>query len=195
MNDHRTGPRRIAVSAAVILLLAGMAGAAFAGGPAASQSAPKRPPESFPVFVQALETDDADRRALLAEAVSEVTKRIGRRRHWFRTVESREAARVTLRITNYRTVSEIALKRHGTFVRRGMVVSERSEIVELHYVDAVASAGEIRRDLSGLDRRRVGTSLRNASDHLAEELERFCRENYAALTETPLPEASLTETP
>lgn len=184
MNGHRTRFHGRAVpTVATVLTVAltlGVAGAALAGEPA-----PKRPPEPFPVFVHAVETDDPEDRARLREAVSEVSKRIERRRHWFRPVESRAEARVTLQVTNYRAVSEFALKRHGTFVRWGMVVSERPAIVELHYVDAVASVGDLRRDLSGLDQRRVGTSLRNAGDQLAGELERFCRENYAALTASP----------
>ena len=188
MNGHRTNLRRGAAPVAaglraaglIVSLVTGVAGAALAGEPA-----PRRPPEPFPVFVHLLETDDPEHRARLREAVAEVSKRIERRGHWLRPVESREEARVILQVTNYRTVSEMALKRAGTFVRRGMVVSERPEIVELHYVDAVASAGELRRALSGLDQRRVGTSLRNASDQLAAELERFCRDHYAALTAPP----------
>lgn len=192
MNSHRTNLRRgpapvakaLPVAARIVsltaCLVAGSAGAALAG-----EQAPRRPPEPFPVFVHAIATEDAEHRARLREAVSEVSKRIGRRRHWLRPVDSRDDARVILQVTNYRTLSEMALKRAGTFVRSGMVVSERPEIVELHYVDAVASAGELLRDLSGLDHRRVGTSLRNASDQLAEELERFCRDHYAALTAPP----------
>ena len=192
MNGHRTNLRRgrapvatgLPVAGLIVSLVAGLflgvAGAALAGEPA-----PRRPPEPFPVFVHAIATEDAEHRARLREAVAEVSKRIERRRRWLRPVESPEDARVILQVTNYRTVSEMALKRAGTFVRRGMVVSERPEIVELHYVDAVASAGELQRALSGLDRRRVGTSLRNASDQLAAELERFCRDHYAALTDSP----------
>ena len=59
---------------------------------------------------------------------------------------------------------------------------ERSEIVEFHYVDAVALVGDARGNLTGLDERENGPSLRNAASQLAEELERFCKENYAALT-------------
>ena len=192
MNGHRTNLRRgtapvatgLPVAGLIVSLASGLflgvAGAALAGEPA-----PRRPPEPFPVFVHAIATAAAEHRARLREAVSEVSKRIERRRRWLRPVESPEEARVILQVTNYRTVSEMALKRAGTFVRRGMVVSERPEIVELHYVDAVASAGELQRALSGLDRRRVGTSLRNASDQLAAELERFCRDHYAALTASP----------
>ena len=188
MNGHRTNLRRGAAPVAARLpvvtlsvsVVAGLAGAALAG-----EQAPRRPPEPFPVFVHAIATEDAEHRARLREAVSEVSKRMGRRRHWLRPVDSREEARVILQVTNYRTVTEMALKGAGTFVRRGMVVSERPEIVELHYVDAVASAGELRQNLSGLDHRRVGTSLRNASDQLATELERFCRDHYAALAASP----------
>lgn len=185
MNDQRTDLRRGTAPAATALPVAALVVCLIAGSALAGEQAPRRPSEPFPVFVHAIATEDAEHRARLREAVAEVSKRVGRRRHWLRPVESRDDARVLLQVTNYRTLSEMALKRAGTFVRRGMVVSERPEIVELHYVDAVASAGELRRDLSGLDHRRVGTSLRNASDQLAEELERFCRDHYAALTAPP----------
>ena len=53
-----------------------------------------------------------------------------------------------------------------------------------HYVDAVALAGDLRVRLSGLDHRCVdtGPGLRNAASHLAEELERFAKDNYGALS-------------
>ena len=53
-----------------------------------------------------------------------------------------------------------------------------------HYVDAVASVGDERAALSGLDHRCVdeGPSLRNAAAHLAEELERFAKDNYGVLS-------------
>ena len=51
-------------------------------------------------------------------------------------------------------------------------------------MDAVALAGDLRAPLSGLDHRCVetGPSLRNAASHLAEELERFAKDNYGALS-------------
>ena len=55
--------------------------------------------------------------------------------------------------------------------------------VELVYVDAVAIAGTAREKLSGLDQRPalLRASLRNAASHLAEELERFAKDNYGAI--------------
>jgi len=55
--------------------------------------------------------------------------------------------------------------------------------MEFDSVDAVALAGHLRAQLSGLDYRCVeeGPSLRNAASQLAEELERFCKENYSTL--------------
>lgn len=174
------GQRRIPGGRAALL-----AGLALVPGLAAAQTAPDRPPAPIPVFVDALATDDAELRPLLAKAVEEVGKSVSRRRRWFRAVPAREEAAVTVRVTNYRTVSEYVPKQGGVLVRQGMVMSERHEIVEFHFVDAVAAIGETTRSLAGLDQREVGTSLRNASNHLAEELERFCRENYAALTRPP----------
>ena len=54
---------------------------------------------------------------------------------------------------------------------------------EYHYVDAVARAGDVRAALSGLDHRCVDEApgLRNAAGQLAEELERFAKNNYGAL--------------
>lgn len=162
-----------------------LAGVGLVPGFAAAQAAPDRPPEPIPVFVDVVPIEDADLRPLLDKAVEEVGKSVSRRRRWFRTVPAREEAAVTVRVTNYRTVSEYVPKQGGVLVRQGMVMSERHEIVEFHFVDAVAAIGETTRSLAGLDQREVGTSLRNASNHLAEELERFCRENYAALTRPP----------
>ena len=183
MNDQRTNPRRgvwpVATGLSVAGLIVGFAGATLAG-----EQAPRRPPEPFPVFVHAVETEDAELRGMLGKAVPEVAKRIARRRHWFRTVDSAAEARVTLRITNYRTASQMIPKLDKLIQRGQVVMVERSEIVELHYVDAVARVGGVAEVLSGLDERETGTSLRNASDHLAEQLERFCRDHYAALSES-----------
>lgn len=180
MRTLPISPRLPAAAAAAFLFAAATA----AAGPPV-QSVPDRPPRPFPVFVDALPTEDAERRPLLAKAAEEVERGVSRRRHWFRAVPTREEAAVTVRITNYRTVSEFVPKQGGVLVRQGMVMSERHEIVELHFVDAVAAIGGTTRSLAGLDQREVGTSLRNASNHLAGELERFCRENYAALTPPP----------
>lgn len=148
---------------------------------AAAQSAPDRPPAPIPVFVDALETDDAELRPLLAKAVSEVSKRVAGRRRWFRIADSRGEAAVTLRVTNYRTASEVIPKIQKQILNGRVIMVEGSEILEFHYVDAVAGIGAVTRSLSGLDERETGSSLRNASQNLAEELERFCRENYGAL--------------
>ena len=164
-----------------------LAGVVLVPGLAAAQSAPDRPPEPIAVFVDALETDDAELRPLLAKAVSEVAKRVVGRRRWFRVVESRDEAAASLRVTNYRTASEVIPKIQKQILN-GQV--EGSEILEFHYVDAVAVIGGVTRGLSGLDERETGSSLRNASENLAEELENFCRENYGALAAGSSPSAT-----
>lgn len=181
MNRRRRTPGRRAA------LLAGLA---LVPGFAAAQSAPDRPPAPIPVFVDALETDDPELRPLLAKAVSEVAKRVARRRRWFRVVESRDEAAATLRITNYRTAAEVIPKIGKQILNGRVVMVEGSEILEFHYVDAVAGIGAVTRGLSGLDERETGSSLRNASENLAEELEDFCRENYAALAAGSSPPAA-----
>lgn len=187
MNGQRTNLRRGAAARALSVagLMVGLIVASLvaAGGAAlAGEQAPRRPPEPFPVFVHAIPTEDAELEGMLAKAVSEVGKRLARRRHWFRTVSSAEDARVTLQIANYRTASQMIPKLDKLIQRGQVIMVERSEIIELHFVDAVARIGDRMASLSGLDERETGTSLRNASDNLAEQLERFCRENYAALT-------------
>ena len=94
------------------------------------------------------------------------------RRKWFQLANSAEEADVVLRIINYYNSNA---HKWGWFEGRA---------VELVYVDAVVVAGTVREQLSGLDQRSaaIRASLRNAASHLAEELERFCKENYAALT-------------
>lgn len=190
-NSRRTNPRRGAAPAATRLPGAGLIVGlvvgliVVAGGVAlAGEQAPRRPPEPIPVFVHAMETADAELEGMLAQAVAEVGKRIARRRHWFRTVDSAEQARVTLLVTNYRTASQMIPKLDKLIQRGQVVMVERSEIIELHFVDAVAGIGGVTETLSGLDERETGTSLRNASDNLAEQLERFCRDHYAALSES-----------
>lgn len=170
------GRRRIFGRRAALL-----AGFALVPGLAAAQSAPDRPSKPVPVFVDALETDDAELRPLLAKAVSEVAKRVAGRRRWFRIADSRDEAAVTLRVTNYRTASEVIPKIRKQILNGQWIMVESSEILEFHYVDAVAGIGAATRGLSGLDERETGSSLRNASENLAAELERFCRENYGAL--------------
>lgn len=132
--------------------------------------APRRPPEPFRVFVHTSDPADAALRKQLEEAVPMVRERV-ERRELFQRAESEEAADVVLRIVNYHNSNA---HKWGWFV---------GPTVELVYVDAVAVAGTAREKLSGLDQRPVllGASLRNAASHLAEELERFCKENYAAL--------------
>ena len=66
----------------------------------------------------------------------------------------------------------------------GMGVAQPDDFRAYHFVDAVVAGGSVRADLSGLH---VGpvkreSSARGAADHLADELERFCKQNHAALT-------------
>lgn len=143
--------------------------------------APRRPPEPFAVFVHASDPEDAALGAALAEATREVRERVRRRGDWFRLAESAESADLTLRITNYYT-SKVMLPKLERLILDGRVTMvERSEVVELHDVDAVAIGGEAREEMTGLDERTTGASLRNAASQLAEELERFCKDNYSAL--------------
>ena len=140
--------------------------------PAPGQNkAPRRPPEPFRVFVQRSDPADAELKSRLEEAVPTVRERVERRK-WFQLAESAEEADVVLRIVNY----------HNSHAHKWGWYE--GPTVELVYVDAVAVAGSAREKLSGLDQRPalLRASLRNAASHLAEELERFCRENYAALT-------------
>lgn len=176
MKSSRNGFRR--GKASPVFLLAGIVAAALAG----AQSAPKRPPEPFPVFVEAIETDDETIRERLEEAVGEVAKRVARRRRWFRIAESADAAALTLRLTDYRIGSGIAPRLSKQSLPRGSTtMMEGTEVVDFHDLHAVADLGG-KPEILFRERRKVATSLRKAADDLAEELERFCRENYAALT-------------
>ncbi|MDE2972518.1 MAG: hypothetical protein OXU35_09455 [Acidobacteriota bacterium] len=93
-------------------------------------------------------------------------------------MDSAESAEITLRITHYRQAHLNSLVRGGQ--TESMFTCWTTGY---HYVDAVALAGNARAALSGLDHRCVdeGPSLRSAAGHLAEELERFVRDNYAAV--------------
>lgn len=148
---------------------------AFPGGQeqAERRRAPRRPPEPFLVFVEASDPVDARLKALIEQALPTVRDRVERRRHWFELAESPETADITLRVINYRSEHRSDTNWEAFF----------APILEIHYVDAVAFAGDARGTLSGLDTRPLGqgASLRNAAGQLAEELERFCRENYGAL--------------
>lgn len=175
MTIHRSRHPRPAAFAAVLLL------AAFAASAAGAQ-APRRPPEPFGVFVHPSDPEDPDLRAGLERAAEEVRDRIRGRRNWFRVVDDAEEAAITLRVINYRT-SQMMLPKLERLILNGQVqLVERSEIVEFHYVDAVALGGGAREPLTGLDERESGPSLRNAASHLAEQLEEFCKDNYTALT-------------
>lgn len=175
MTIHRFRHPRPAAFGGVLLL------SVFAAMSAGAQ-APRRPPEPFGVFVHPSDPEDADLKEGLERATREVRDRVRGRRNWFRIVEDRGEAAITLRIINYRT-SQIMLPKLERLIIAGRVeLVERSEIVEFYYVDAVALAGDLRQDLTGLDERDTGPSLRNAASHLAEQLEEFCKDNYAALT-------------
>lgn len=152
------------------LILSPVALLALAAGAAGQDEAPRRPPEPFRVFVHASDPADAALKARLEEAVPTVRERIKRRRTWFQLANSAEEADIVLRIVNY----------HGSYANK---YGFEGPPVELIYVDAVAVAGTAREKLSGLDLRPalLRASLRNAASHLAEELERFAKDNYGAL--------------
>lgn len=175
MTIHRFQHPRPAAFAAVLLLTV------FAAS-AAGVQAPRRPPEPFRVFVHPSDPEDPDLREGLEKAAEEIRDRVRGRRNWLRVVDDAEEAAITLRVINYRT-SQIMLPKLERLIINGQVqLVERSEIVEFHYVDAVALGGDARESLTGLDERESGPSLRNAASHLAEQLEEFCKDNYAALT-------------
>ncbi len=146
------------------------------------EQAPRRPPQPFAVFIEASEPDDAELAARIQEAIPAVRERVQRRRNWFRLVESREAADLTLRVTNYRIAQTMRPKLETLYINGSPQLVERSEVIESHYVDAVAIAGEVLGLLTGLDERDRGARLRNAASHLAEELEALCKDKYAELT-------------
>jgi len=147
---------------------------------ARQDEAPRRPPEPFGVYVYAIEPADAALKARLEEALPMIRNRIERRRNWFRVADSRETADITLRIVHYRQGNP----------RDPLVRGGRTEAMHdcwatgYHYVDAVALAGDARAALSGMDHRCIDErpSLRSAAGHLAEELERFAKDNYGAVS-------------
>ena len=147
--------------------------------PATGQDkAPRRPPEPFRVFVHPSATTDTAVKAKLDDALPTVRERVKRRNKWFQLVDSAETAEITLRITHYRQANL------NLSVRGGQTATMFTcWATGYHYVDAVARVGDERAALSGLDHRCVdeGPSLRSAAGHLAEELERFAKDNYAAL--------------
>ena len=119
-------------------------------------------------------------KAKLEEVLPMVRERVKRRGRWFQLADSRETADIVLRITHYRQANL------NLSVKGGRTESMYDcWATGYHYVDAVALAGDLRAPLSGLDHRCVetGPSLRNAASHLAEELERFCKDNYSALNQ------------
>jgi len=162
------------------LILAPVALLALAASATGQDQAPRRPPEAFGVFVYAIEPADSALKARLEEALPMVRKRIERRRRWLRLADSRETADITLRIVHYRQGHP-----KDPLVRGG-----RTEAMHdcwatgYHYVDAVAVAGDARAALSGMDHRCIDErpSLRSAASHLAEELERFAKDNYGAVS-------------
>ena len=161
------------------LILSPVALLALAATAAGQDEAPRRPPEPFRVFVHPGATTDTAVKAKLDDALPMVRERVGRRNKWFELVDSPETADITLRITHYRQANL------NLSVRGGQTESMFTcWATGYHYVDAVAVAEDAREALSGLDHRCVdeGPSLRSAAGHLAEELERFAKDNYGALS-------------
>ena len=161
------------------LILSPVALLALAATAAGQDKAPRHPPEPFRVFVHPSATTDAAAKAKLDEALPIVRERVKRRNKWFQLVDSAETADIGLRITHYREANLNGLVRGGQ--TESMFTCWATGY---HYVDAVAGAGDVRAALSGLDHRCVdeGPSLRSAAGHLAEELERFAKDNYGALS-------------
>ncbi len=154
------------VSGALALSVAALAGAGeqrSAGPPA--------------VFVHEIRAGEPAAREALEVAVSEVGEQLRRRDDSFRLAEDEASADIVLRVTNYRTSRVMHPKLERLILDGRVTIVERSEVVEVHYVDAVAIAGEARESLTGLDERSRGASLRNAASHLVDELERFCEEH------------------
>ena len=151
------------------VVLLGLAAAATG-----QDKAPRRPPEPFRVFVHTSGAADAASQTRLEEALPMVREQIERRR-WFELAESVDTADIVLRITHYRQGHPEAQLRPGPL---------DCYSTEYNYVDAVVRVGDLRQRMSGLDFRCVdaGPSLRNAAGHLAEELERFARDNYGAVS-------------
>ena len=161
------------------LILALFALLALTAAAPGRDDAPRRPPEPFRVFVHATPTADAAVQATLDDALPMVRERVSRRNKWFQLADSAETAEITLRITHYRQANlNPTVRGNWTVPMYGCWETG------YHYVDAVALAGDAREALSGLDHRcvDVGPSLRNAASHLAEELERFARDNYGAVS-------------
>ena len=163
---------------AALVLVALAASVPLAGG---QDKAPRRPPEPFRVFVYASDPADASLRAWIEEALPMVQERVERRKRWFQIADSAETADLTLRLVNYRT-GQHWNPQWNPSVWYGLRDSRGREF---HFLDAVVQGGGGRTRLSGLDERplNMGPSVRNAASHLVEELEAFCRENYAALSE------------
>lgn len=160
---------------ASLALIALAASASLGGG---QGKAPRNPPEPFRVWVYTVESADAEVEARLEEALPMVRERVKRRRRWFQLADSRETADISLRINHYRVGNP---KEQETKSRYEAM--NDCWAMEFHIVDAVVLAGNVRARLSGLDHRCVdtGPSLQNAASHLAEELERFSKENYTTL--------------
>lgn len=157
---------------------------------AAPHQAPRRPPEPFSVFVHSAETADAELNEAISEAVQEVRNRVRSRDDWFRLAEARDDAALTLRITNYRRVQRMIPRLEQLVLNGRVELVERSEIIEVHYVDALAAAPAVaglQAAMTGLDERDRGPSLRNAANHLAEQLEEFVKEHYQAVTASEPP--------
>ena len=173
MSLRKPGNRTRSAPLALISL------AAFAVAAGGQEKAPRNPPEPFRVFVHTDERVDAALKAKLEEVLPMVRERVKRRGRWFQLADSPETGDIVLRITHYRQAN-LNLSVRGS----------RTESMYdcwatgYHYLDAVALAGDLRAALSGLDHRCVetGPSLRNAASHLAEELERFAKDNYGALS-------------
>ena len=156
------------------VVLLGLAAAATG-----QDKAPRRPPEPFRVFVHAGASAEAAVQATLDDALPVVRERVRRRNKWFQLVDSAERAEITLRVTHYRQANL------NLSVRGGQTEAMFTcWATGYHYVDAVAVAADAREALSGLDHRCVdeGPSLRSAASHLAEELERFAKDNYGAVS-------------
>lgn len=160
-----------AMPAALVLI----AVSSIAGG---QERVPRNPPEPFRVFVYTIESTEAESKARLEEALPMVRERVKRRRRWFQLADSRETADITMRINHYRVAHP---NYHRSRPRKEAM--EDCHAMEFHSVDAVALAGDLRAQLSGLDYRCIeeGPSLRNTASRLAEELERFSKENYSTL--------------
>lgn len=168
--------------------LAALGVVVFCAGLDAAENQPKPPkkadvPFTVHVFTEAKGSPEIMER--IDDTTQEISKRIGKKKKWFRSTPSRDSAEITVEIVshviNRQHVSQLDSRVNATGVGKSWV--DTNYLVEHHYIEARVTLLGSQKMFTGHDERKRGGNMKRAADDLIKQIESYCQENYWELSE------------